>query len=71
MAGFGPKLALTQAKSDFQKSNVPSKIQEHFDNATHEQHTVEQLNLFLINANIGLLCLASIKRITYIRFKAI
>jgi len=55
MAGFGPKLALTQAELDFQKSNVPSEIQEHF-HATHEQHTVEQLKMFLINANIiGLL----------------
>ena len=56
MAGFGPKLALTQAELDFQKSTVPSEIQEHFD-ATHEQDTLEQLQMFLMSANIGLLCL--------------
>ena len=49
------KLALTQAESGYQKANIALKIKEHLH---PEVYSIDEVNVFLINTNFGLLSLA-------------
>jgi hypothetical protein len=53
-------LALTQAESDYWKTNIASKIEAHFT-ASYEEYSIEQFIDFLMDTNIGLLSFASTK----------
>jgi len=53
LSGLSPKLALTQADSDFQQGNVISTIKQSFP-ASYEEYTQEQFITFLKDVNIGL-----------------
>jgi hypothetical protein len=52
LSGIPTKLALTQAESDYQKSNVASQFEEHL--APYQDYSFEQSIGFLINTHIGL-----------------
>ena len=58
LSGTAAKRALTQAESDFQKANIMSRVQEHFT-ASYEEYTIEQVEGFLMNTDIGLSTFAS------------
>ena len=70
LSGILPKLALTQAESNYHQANIASKIQEHFT-ASYEEYTTKQFIDFLLDTNIGLSSLASIKIKTDAVFRVI
>ena len=63
-------MALTQAESNYHQANIASKIQEHFT-ASYEDYSIEQFISFLMDTNIGLSSLASIKIAADAVFRAI
>ena len=60
LSGISAELALTQAELNYHQANIASKIQEHFT-ASYEEYSTEQFIGFLMDTNIGLSSLASIK----------
>ena len=60
LSGMPAKLALTQAELNYHHTKIASKIQEHFT-ASYEEYSTEQFIGFLMDTNIGLSSLASIK----------
>ena len=60
LSGMSAELALTQAESNYHQANIPSKISEHFT-APYNKYTTEQFLGFLMDTNIGLSSLVSIK----------
>ena len=70
MSGVSAELAVTQAESNYHQANIASKIQKHFT-ASYEEYSTEQIVDFLMNTNIGLLSLASIKIIADAAFRVI
>ena len=60
LSGMSAKLALTQAESNYHQANIASKIQEHFT-ACYEEYSTEQFIDFLMDTNIGLSSLTSVK----------
>ena len=60
LSGIPAELAVTQAESNYHQANIASKIQEHFT-ACYEEYSTEQFVSFLMDTNIGLSSLASIK----------
>ena len=69
LSGITAKLALTQAESGYQKANIALKIKEHFT-APYEVYSIEEINVFLINTNFGLLSLALTKIMADTAFRA-
>ena len=54
------KLAVTQAESNYHQANIVSKIQELFTEP-YEEYSTEQFIGFLMDTNIGLSSLVSVK----------
>ena len=60
LSGISAKLAVTQAESSYHQANIASKIQEHFTEPLKDYSTGQFIE-FLMDTNIGLSSLASIK----------
>ena len=53
---------LIQAESNFQKANIMSKIQEHFT-ASCNEYTIDQMVQFLMDTDIGMSILFSLRQL--------
>ena len=69
LSGTSPRIAITQAESDFQNANVASKIEEHFT-GSYEEYTVEHFVQFIVDTNLGLSCFTSTQTMAYSSLKA-
>ena len=70
LSGISAELAVTQAESKYHQARIASKIQEHFT-ASYEEYSTEQFISFLMDTDIGLSSLASIKFIADAAFRVI
>ncbi|KAF8260844.1 hypothetical protein EI94DRAFT_1705997 [Lactarius quietus] len=64
LSGLSPRMALTQADSDFRKANMAIKIEEYFTGSYHE-YTIKQFVDFLTATDIGLSHFASTRIIAH------
>ena len=70
LSGISAELALTQAESNYHQANIASKVQQQFT-ASYEEYSTEQFVDFLMDTNIGLFSLSSIKIIADAAFRVI
>ena len=70
LSGIAPKLAVTQAESKYHQAKIASKIKEHFT-GSYEEYSTEQFIGFLMDTNIGLSNLSSIRIIADAAFRVI
>lgn len=52
LSGTSARIAIAQAESDFQNSNVASRIEEQFP-GSYEEYSVEEFVHFIVDTNIA------------------